>query len=173
MTPISLKCTCILCKHMHLVLVTNNTRCFQNHYHYHIRFNVYFPCLHGLDGFLWETSKYLSLARYLLTFLSFWSLLMTSFDVFPSGPVGKLPPSFKVLYLLDQALSPIFSRWPNHSSLISCEDYLMLFNFSLILSFFCGILFSDVTLHIHLTIIKSFLFSLSHHLFNWSGLSSL
>ena len=36
-----------------------------------------FPCLHELNGFLWNTSKNLSLARFLLTSLSLRLLLIT------------------------------------------------------------------------------------------------
>ena len=59
---------------------------------------------------------FLSLAMSLLTFLSFSSLLITSFHVFFGLPLEKLPLTLKVLHLLDQVLSSILSRYSNHSN---------------------------------------------------------
>ena len=72
----------------------------------HIRFNVFFPC-YGSDEFLLKTSKHLA-AMSSMTFLSFTSLLITSFHVFLDRPMGKLLLTLKVLDLLEQALH--FSR---------------------------------------------------------------
>ena len=94
--------------------------------HHNIRFNICFPCLHGLVGFLLKTSKYLCLSISLLAFLSFKSSRITSLQVFLGRPLGKLPLSLKFLYALDQALSPILSRWPTHYSLLSFKDSLIL-----------------------------------------------
>lgn len=55
---------------------------YNHHLDHHIRFRVCLPCFCGLDGFLWKTSAFLSLASSLLNFLSFRSLLITSFHAF-------------------------------------------------------------------------------------------
>ena len=61
--------------------------------------------------------------------------------------------------IVDQDLSSILSRWPNHCGPLSCKHFLILFNFSLVLSSF-KIISSDLTLHIHLTTLALFLSSL-------------
>ena len=67
--------------------------------HHHICSNVCFPCLHGLDCFLWMTSKLLCLYQGLCWFPSFLfkSLLCTSFQVFLGCLLEKLPLTLKVL----------------------------------------------------------------------------
>ena len=82
-----------------------------------------------------DFQAFLFVARSLLAFLSFRSLVITSFHVFLGRPLGKLLLIWKVLHLLDQTLFSILSRWPNHYSLLSCKHSLMVFNFSLVLSF--------------------------------------
>ena len=99
----------------------------------------------------YESSKHLSLAMSLLTFLSFRLLLNTSFHVALGHPAGKLPLSLKVPCSLDQALSSLFYRSPNHCSVLSNKHSVMLFNFSLVISSSLGILSSLLTLHIQLT----------------------
>ena len=42
-----------------------------------------------------------------------------------------------LIHLLDQAFSSIVPRWPNHDRLLSCKNSLVLFSFSLFLSFLC------------------------------------
>ena len=96
----------------------------------------------------------------LCPWLSFRSLLITSFHVFLGHPLAKLPLTLKVLHLLDQAVSSVLSRWPNHCSLLYCKYSFILINFSLILSFSAEILSSGLTLHIHLTFLSSFVSSL-------------
>ena len=107
-----------------------------------------------------DFQAFLSLGRSFLTFLSFRSLLNTSFHVFVGCPLRKLPLTLKVLHVLDKAFSSIPSRWPNHCSLLSCKHFLMLFDISLILSSVAEILSPGRTLHIYLTIIALFLSSL-------------
>ena len=102
-----------------------------------------FPCLHEFE--------------YLLNFLSYRSLLITSFHVSLSRLLRKLQLAFKILYWLDQSLISILSIWTNHCSLLSCKHSFMLFNFILVLSSSAEISSSDLTLHIHLTILAPFL----------------
>ena len=97
---------------------------------------------------------FLSLAMSLLTFLSFRSLLITSFQIFLGHPLWKLP--LKILHLLNQALSSILSRWPNHCSLRPCKHSLVLFSFSLVFRSSEEILSSGLTLQINLAIPASF-----------------
>ena len=104
--------------------------------------------------------RFLSLARPLLTLLSFRSLLIISLHVFLCCPLRKLPLTLNVLHLLDQVLSFIFFRLPDHGSLLSCKHSGMLFNLSLVLSSSAEILSSGLTFHIYLTILASFLSSL-------------
>ena len=116
--------------------------------------------LHRLDHFLLKTSKHLSLGRSLLIFLSFISLLVTSFHVFLGPRLGKLPLTLKILHLRNQALSSILSRSEKHYSLLSCRYSLIFFDFIQVLSSFTDILSSDLTLYIHPTILAPFLSSL-------------
>ena len=98
-------------------------------------FNIYlsswswhlFPLLAWVGRFLMKDFQvFLSLAMSVLTFLSFRSLLITSFYVFLGRPLGKLLPTSKVLHLLDEALSSILSRCPNYCSrLSSCSSILV------------------------------------------------
>ena len=99
---------------------------------------------------------FLSLAMSLLAFLSFRSSLITSLYVFPWSSSRDLPLSSKVLHLLDQPVSSILSRWPNHYSFLLCTHSLIIFNFSLvpssyIMNSFAETLSSGLLLHIHLT----------------------
>ena len=80
----------------------------------------------------------------LLTFLSFRSLLITLFHSFLGRPLTKLLVTLMFPHLLDQTLSSIPARWPNHCSLLSCRHSLML-------------LYLGLTLHIYLTILASFI----------------
>ena len=86
-----------------------------------------FPMLAWVGWFLMKDFQvFLSLAMSLLTFLSFRSLLITSFYVFLGRPLGKLLLTSKVLHLLDEALSSILSRCPNYCSrLSSCSSILV------------------------------------------------
>ena len=97
---------------------------------------------------------FLSLAMSLLTFLSFRSFLITSFHIFLGHPLWILP--LKIIHLLNQALSSILSRWPNHCSLLPCKHSLVLFSFSLVFRSSEEILSSGLTLHINLAIPASF-----------------
>ena len=107
----------------------------------------------------YEKLPSISVFSYILVyFLSFASLLITSFHV---RPLWKLLLTSKVLHLLDQALSSILSRWSDHCSLfLSCKHFLILVSFSLILISFVEILSSGLVLHIHVTIFASFLSTL-------------
>ena len=118
------------------------------------------PCLHGLEGFLQMTCKHLCYQPG--PFVSFTTLLMTSFHVFLGHPMGKLIQTLMFLHLLDQAPSSILPRWRDQCSLLCCKHSLMLINFSLVLSSPMGILSSGLTLHTHLTILLSFLSTLSY-----------
>ena len=112
--------------------------------------------------FLMKTSS-ISVFNYVLAdfpFLSFRSLLLTSFHVFLGCPMGKLPLTLMVLHLLDEAFTSILSKWPKQCSFLSCKYFLMLFNFSLVLSSSAKILSSGLMLHIYLTILALFLSSL-------------
>ena len=51
-------------------------------------------------------------------------------------------------------------KWSKHGSFLSWKDFLMLFNFSLVISSFIKILSSGLKVDIHLTIFVSFLCSL-------------
>ena len=59
--------------------------------------------------------------------------------------------------MIDQEFSPIISRQPNHSSLLSCKHCLILFNLSLGLSSLAEILSSGLALLIHSVVLVSFL----------------
>ena len=99
----------------------------QHHHIYHKRFNVLTSVLtNNLQAFL-------SLVMFLLTFLSFISLLIKAFHVFLGHALRKLSLTLKVLYALDQALSSIHFRRPNHCSLLSSKHSLVLFKLSLVL----------------------------------------
>ena len=94
-------------------------------YHHHIRF----PCLHVLESSCERLSS-ISVFSYVLADFPFFEIIPDNLNpCFPCFPV-----TLKVLHLLDQALSSILSRKPNHCSLLSCKHPLMLFNFSLVLS---------------------------------------
>ena len=111
-----------------------------------------------LTTLLWNIFQaFRSLARSLLTFLSLRSFLFTSFHVFLGRPLMKLPLTLKVLHLLGQALSPILSKRPNHCSLLSCKNPSCYSGFSVVLSSTAEILFSDLALHIYLTILIPFI----------------
>ena len=128
--------------------------------HHHIHFNIYFPYLPGLAIFLQKTSKHLNLARSVLIFLSFRSILITSFHFFLGRSLRKLSIPLKVLHSLDEAFSYILFRWTNYSSLLSCQHFRMLLNFSLVSSSSVEILSPSWTLQIHLAIFISFFSSL-------------
>ena len=57
-----------------------------------------------------DLQAFLLSAKSLVTFVSFTSLLITSFHVFLGRPMGKLIQTLMFLQLLDQALSSIISR---------------------------------------------------------------
>ena len=133
-----------------------------HHHHHYICFSVFHFFLFSM--FAWVVrflmQDFFSLAVSLLTFLSLRPLLITSFHVSLCSPLGRLTLILKILHFLDQALSCILSRWPNHFSLPSCKHSLLFFNFRLVLSFFAKILSSGLTLHIYISILTSFLSSL-------------
>ena len=104
---------------------------------------------------------HLSLAMTLLTLLSFRQLPITSSHVFLGYALEKLLLTLKILYSLDEALSSILSRWPNYCSLLSCKHSLVLSDFILVINSSVEVLSSLLTLHIFLTILKSFISSLA------------
>lgn len=61
--------------------------------------------------------------------------------------------TLKVLHWLGQSFFSILSRWPNYCSLLSCNIFLMLFNFGLALSSSAEIVLCGLKLHINLTIL--------------------
>ena len=67
-----------------------------------------------------------------LTFLSFKYFLIATLHIFVGRPLHKLLLTLKVLYLLDQALSFILSRWPDQCILLFWKYSLMRFMLSLI-----------------------------------------
>ena len=100
---------------------------------------------------------FLSLARSLLTFFSCRPFLIISIHASLDCRLRKLPLTFKILHLLDQALSSMLSGLLNHCSLLSCRHSLMLFSFNLVLLFSAEILSSCLTFQVHLAIFTSFL----------------
>ena len=103
-----------------------------HHYneHHQFNFNVCFPCLHGLNGFIWS----IFFSQALADFFSFGLPQITSIHVLLGHHLGKLPQTLEILHLLDQILSSVLSRSINNCSLLSCRHSLMLFNFSLFVS---------------------------------------
>ena len=129
-------------------------------YHHNRFFNMFFM-LPWVGQFLMKDFQaFLLLIMFLLTFLSFKSLLMTSFHVFLGRPLEKLPLTLKVPHLLDQALSSILYIWPNHCIFLSWKHSLMIFNFNGVRNFSAEILSLDETLQIRLTFLVSFFSSL-------------
>ena len=80
--------------------------------HCHIRFIICFS--------LPSISHY---SYVLTTYLSFRSLLIASCYIALDCLQGKLPLTLNVLHLLDQVLSSILSRWPNHCIHLSCKCF--------------------------------------------------
>ena len=107
-----------------------------------------------------DIQAFLSLARSMLTFLPFRSLLITSFHVFLGRPLGKLPLIFRVLHKPDHTFCCFLSRWQNHCSLLSHKHSLMLFTFSPVVTSYAEIQSSGQTF-IHLTILELFFIWLS------------
>ena len=82
----------------------------------------------------------------------------------------KLSNSFKKILTQDICLIDRTESFPTES-LLSCKHSLMLFNFSLALTFSAEIISCGLALPINLTILASFLFSLDHiYLFHWPSL---
>ena len=114
--------------------------------------SVFNACMGWLDSYVKLPS--ISVFGYILADFPFFQITFDHFHVFLGQSLGKLPLTLKVLHLLDQALSSIQSRWPNNSILLSCKHFHILFNFSLIGSSSAQLLFSDLMLDIHLTILS-------------------
>ena len=107
-----------------------------------------------------DIQVFLTLGSCLINFLSFRLIAITSSHVVQGCPLSKYLITLNVLYLLDQALSSIPFRKPNHCSLLSCRHCLMVFSFNLVLSSSAYILCSSLTLHFYVTLTASFLSSL-------------
>lgn len=77
-------------------------------------------------------------------------------------PLVNLKPKSNLRHLLGQEPSSILSRGQNHSHLLFCKHSFMLLNYSQFLKTTLESLSSEITLHIHLTIIPSFISSHIH-----------
>ena len=92
-------------------------------------------------------------------FVCFATFLLTSLSLISDYLTQRFPrfSSAGCHHLLDQALPSILTAWP---SLPSCKYSLMLFNKYLALNFSLKILSASLILHLHITLLTSFLSSL-------------
>ena len=122
--------------------------------YHHIRFNVYFPCLHGSGGSWWMTSKhfFLSLAKSMLTFL------LSNYFWLPHAILSWVilwgNHHYPWRFYIYQTKHALPFSVHDHCSFLSWNHFLIVFSFSQVGSPSAEIRSSGLILHIQLTYLR-------------------